>query len=75
MNRFKRFFTAFLLLGPPAAQAQTVSVTGGRIQGAALQQGGAVFRGIPTRQLRVYYPRQLVCVIALAIVSLRHSFQ
>src|SRR5579859_4756884 len=47
MKTLKPFLVAFLLFGSSAAQAQTISVTGGQIHGAMLEKGGAVFKGIP----------------------------
>src|ERR1700722_18761212 len=44
---------AFAAAGPVATAAATgpiVAVTGGQVQGAALDQGGAVFKGIPYAQ-------------------------
>lgn len=46
MRAFKAVFAWLVFMSAPAI-AQTVSVTGGQIRGAMLEQGGAVFKGIP----------------------------
>ncbi|HWU56561.1 MAG TPA: carboxylesterase family protein [Rhizomicrobium sp.] len=47
MKKLNAICAAFLLALPSTAFAQIVSVTGGQIRGAMLEQGGAVFKGIP----------------------------
>jgi para-nitrobenzyl esterase len=48
MTSVRTIIVALATLGaPPLAHAQTVAVTGGLIQGAVLDNGGAVFKGIP----------------------------
>jgi para-nitrobenzyl esterase len=44
------FIASAAIAVSPIAAAQTVTVTGGKIQGAILDKGGAVFKGIPYAQ-------------------------
>jgi para-nitrobenzyl esterase len=47
---------SLLLLAALPLAAQTVAVTGGRIQGAVLESGGAVFKGIPFARAERWQP-------------------
>jgi hypothetical protein len=62
----------YILLAIPAAAADTgpiVAVTGGQVQNATLERGGAVFKGIPFAQPPVGYP-----VVEISPAQARRQF-